>query len=340
MTLFRSTTAARTRGSNLLLGAAAVVLVLGVGCRGRRPKVADWVLTAPAPTVMAVSGATGWVLEQPHFQSLLERYPMAEQCLDLFLKRAKINPHQETGRVSFYVLADLPLDGSGSKPQPSDFLLQLGGFKDPKALNMAILDAFPQEGSFPIDGREVPIYVLMDINQYHIRAAVDGEGRVWLGDLKALTKLGSGRIPARDPVLDSARWTNGAAPFQGFLKPQGLLKQASAKLSPEVARNLPQGIDSLAWSVTPGQGPNALHRFELAITGSPEGILEVAPWLQRLVAAATGMQGGSSQAPEILQEQRRIGLRAQLSQDQVNLALGKLNQPGITFGKALGGARP
>jgi hypothetical protein len=326
-----------------ILGSLSMVLavLLVLSCQGRKAKAPDWVLTAPASTVMAVSGATGWVLEQPHFQSLLERFPMAEQSLDLFLKKAKINPHQETGRVSFYILSELSLgQGDTAKVQPSDFLIQLGGFRNPGALNVAILDAFPQEGSFPVDGRELPLYVLMDYNQFHIRAVVDGGGRVWLGDLGALAKLGSGRIGPRDPVQESTRWTNGGAAFQGFLRPQGLLREASAKLSTEVARNLPHGIDALAWSVTPGTGAEATHRFELAITGTPEGILEVAPWLERFVAAATGLPGAPVQAPEILQEARRIGLRAQLTQEQVNIALAKLNQPGITFGHTPGNKRP
>ena len=59
-----------------------------------------------------------------------------------------------------------------------------------------------------------------------------------------------------------------------------------------------------------------------------------------MAAAATGLQGASSQAPEILQEARRIGLRAQLTQEQVNLALAKLNQPGITFGPKAGARKP
>lgn len=325
MSLFRSHP---RRAVALFVGSVCLPAVMSLSCQGRKVKVADWVLTAPAPTVMAVSGATGWVLEQPHFQSLLDRYPMAGQVLDLFLKKAKINPNQETGRVTFYILADLPLGPEGASLLPSSFLIQLGGFRNPAALNLAILDAFPQEGTMPVAGRDLPLYVLMDYNQNHLRAVVDGSGRVWLGDLGALAKLGAS-LPALDPVRDCARWTNGAAPFQGFLKPQGLLRQASAKLSTEVARNLPQGIEALAWSVTPGTGPKALHRFALAITGQPEGIRAVAPWLQRFVAAATGMQGASGQAPEILQEPRRIGLRAQLTQEQVNLALARLDQPGI-----------
>jgi hypothetical protein len=323
------------RFSTRVGGAWLVALgLLGAGflaCHPRQPKTPDWVATAPASTVMAVSGTAGWILEQPNFQTFLERFPMAEQTLDLFLKRAHINPHQETGRISFFLL-NLPVkDGAGAKPDPADFLLQLGGFKDPAALQMALADAFPTEGSLPINGREWPLFVLLDINQYHIRAVSDHEGRIWLGELGALTRLGSGRMPARNPVARSAEWINGGAPFQGYLRPQGLLEGVAAHLPGDLARNLPQGIEALAWSVTPGQGQE-LHRFELAISGSREGILQVAPWLQRFVAAATALPGAAGRPPEILQENGRIGLRAQLTPEQVNTALAKLNQPGIRFG--------
>lgn len=331
----------RGAAAKWVLAGSILGVSLFLACGNRLGKTPEWVLTAPAPTVMAVSGQAGWVLEEPHFQSLLERFPMAEQTLDLFLKRAKISPHQETGRVTFYVISAIPInDGGAGKPQAGDFLIQLGGFRNPGALHVAIADAFPSEGSLAVEGRELPLFVLFDLNQYHLRAVVDAEGRVWLGDLAALTKLGAGRLNSRNPVVQSAQWINGSAPFQGFLKPQGLLREASAKLPADWAKSLPQGIESMAWSVTPGPGPNGLHRFELAITGSPEGIQQVAPWLQRLVAAATGLQGGAAPAPELLQEARRIGLRAQLTQEQVNLALAKLSQPNIAFGQLPGAKRP
>jgi hypothetical protein len=43
------------------------------------------------------------------------------------------------------------------------------------------------------------------------------------------------------------------------------------------------------------------------------------------------VQTGAAQAPEILQEQRRIGLRCQLTGEQINQALARLAQPGIRF---------
>ena len=42
------------------------------------------------------------------------------------------------------------------------------------------------------------------------------------------------------------------------------------------------------------------------------------------------MPGAPVQAPEFLQEKRRLGLRCQLTQDQVDLVLARLNQPAIS----------
>ena len=316
-------------GLGALLG-LTVLLAPALACHSRKAKAPDWILSGPAPTVMAVSGQAGWILEQPQFQAFLEQYPLAEQTLELLLKRAKVSPHVETGRITFYVLTTPRLDGP-NKAQPSDFLIQLGSFREPAALQVAIADAFPQEGNLSLNGREHPLFVIMDLNQYHVRAVADAEGRIWMGDLGALVKLGGARLAGTGPVPEAAAWINGAAPFQGYLRPQGILADAGTHLPADLARNLPQGIEALAWSVTPGTGKDSLHRFELAITGSPSGVLQVAPWLQRFAAAATSLQGAPSQAPEVLQENRRIGLKAQLTQTQVNAALAKLNQPGIRW---------
>ena len=307
--------------------ALCLVLAVATACGKRKGASADWVATAPAATVMAVSGQAGWLLEQRGFQTYLEKFPYADQTLDLFLKKARINPHHETGRVSLYVMSFGGFQ-AGSVPE---FLLQVGGFKDQAAVHLAITDAFPAEGSLTVNNHELPIYVILDINQYHIRAVADAQGRIWLGDLKTLTRLGAGTFPGRHPVLGALEWVNGAAPFQGFIRTKPILDDLSGKAPAELMRNLPQGIEALAWSVTPGQpGKDGLHRFELAIAGSPEGIVQVAPWIQRFVAVASSGAPGA-QAPEILQERSRIGLRCQLTGAQINLALAKLSQPGITF---------
>jgi len=314
--------------------ALALALVFMAACGKRKPAAPDWALRAPAGTLMAVSGQAGWLLEQPGFQTYLEKFPYADQTLDLFLKKARINPHQDSGRITLYVMSLPPQGTQDLVKSVPDFLIQLGGFKDQAAVHMAITDAFPAEGSLPVNKQEMPIYVIMDINQFHIRAVADPSGRIWLGDLRTLAKLGAGTLSLRDPVLKASEWINGAAPFQGFVRTKPILDNLSGTVPPEFARNLPQGIEGLAWSVTPGSlGKNGLHRFELAITGSPEGVVQVAPWVQRFVAAASSLQGApAAQGPEVLQERTRIGLRCQLTSEQVNQALSKLSQPGITFG--------
>lgn len=309
-------------------GAVALALVLGLaGCGRQRAKGPDWVASAPVGSVVVMSGQAGWLLEQRSFQAYLEKFPYADQTLDLFLKKARINPHEESGRITFYVLG-FPKSGS---PAP-DFLIQLGGFKDQASVHMAIAEAFPAEGSLPVRKRELPVYVILDVNQYHIRAVADPAGRIWLGELRSLAKLDAGTFPPRHPALAATEWINAAAPFQGLIRTRPILDGLSGDVPPELARNLPQGIEALAWSVTPGNpGRNGLHRFELAITGSPEGVVQVAPWVQRFVAVASSLQGGQpSQAPEILQERQRIGLRCQLTGEQINQALAKLSQPGIS----------
>lgn len=315
--------------SRRLLGATlggAAVMVVALACGRRHAAGPDWVASAPAGTVVALSGQAGWLLEQQSFQTYLAKFPYADQTLDLFLKKARINPHQESGRINFYVM---------SFPEgktPPDFLIQLGGFRDQRAVQLAIAEAFPAEGSLPVRKKELPIYVILDINQYHIRAVADPAGRIWLGELRTLAKLDAGTFPPRHPVPNAAEWINAGAPFQGFIRTRPLLEGLSGNVPPELARNLPQGIEALAWSVTPGNaGKNGLHRFELAITGSPEGIVQVAPWVQRFMAAASSLQGGQAgQAPEILQERNRIGLRCQLTGEQINQALARLSQPGLS----------
>lgn len=315
-------------------GAAALcaVLALGSGCRNRKAAAPDWAASAPPAAVMALSGQAGWLLEQPDFQAFLEKFPLADQTLDLFLKRAHISPHQETGRISLYVLALPGASVPGTNLSQAEFLVQVGAFKDQAAVNLALADAFPVEGSLTVHGQELPLHVVLDVTPYHFRAMTDAEGRVWLGDLKTLAKLGAPSLPSRNPVAAATEWVNGAAPLQGFIRPQPILAGLGGQIPPDLARNLPQGIEALAWSVTPGgTDRKATHRFELAATGTPQGILQLAPWVQRFVAAASTTQGPAGPAPEVLQERGRIGLRCQLSAEQVNAALSRLCQPGVSF---------
>ena len=306
----------------ILLSAALLTLV---GCGSRHAKGPDWALSAPGGTVMAVSTQAGWAIQQREFQNLLDRFPMAGQTLDLFLKRAHINPGGETGRISLYVTGlhikpTSPREGV----EGSSFLLQLGGFRDPKSLLLAISEAFPMEGTLRVGSRELPLYVLMDYNQFHMRLLVDEQGRVWIGDLPALAALG--KSPTRTAsTLRAVEWIDRRAPIQGLLLPERLLGQSNEGF----ARELPKGIQALAWSVTPGPSKDAPHAFELAIAGTPEGIRQVSPWIQRLVAFIGSLPGAPSRPADVLEEKTRVGLRAQLNASQLEAVMARISQPGI-----------
>ncbi len=291
-----------------------------LGCQARRGQAPDWVRSAPAAAVMAVSFRADWSMEQPRLRTLLERFPMAGRSLDLFLMRARINLRRETGRLTVYLVNPAK---AASTP---GFLIQLGGVRDPGGLQVAIADGFPVDTKAP-DNRDHPVFVILDLPPYHIRAMADGEGRVWLGDQAMLAELGAGKSPSAAALAASSGWIGGAAAIQGFIRPQELLADYSGTLPGELARNLPRGIEAVAWGVTPGPEPDGLNGFELSLAGSGEAVQLAAPWLQRLLAAACAMQGPAAQWPEILQETSRIGLRCQLSQEQVDVAMAKLNQP-------------
>jgi len=307
---------------------SATLLLLG--CGPRRPKGPDWALSAPSGTVMAISSQAGWALQQREFQNLLGRFPMADRMLDLFLKRARISPAGETGRISLYVL-DLQINAALPKAgvESSNFLLQLGGFRDPKNLLLAVTEAFPMEGTLQVGKREMPLYVLLDYNQFHMRLLFDEQDRIWIGDLSALAALGRNQAIPASPALRAAEWVDGRAPVQGLLLPENLLKQASENLPQEFAKELPKGIQALAWSVTPGSAKDAPHLFELAITGTPEGIQQVSPWIQRLVAFISNMPGAPSHPADLIEERTRVGLRAQLNASQLEAVMARISQPGL-----------
>ncbi|MDR3673118.1 MAG: hypothetical protein P4L36_19895 [Holophaga sp.] len=273
-----------------------------LGCE-RRTQVPDWVRSAPAGAVLATSFRADWALQQPRLQALLERFPMAGRALDLVLVRTRINLDQETGRLTVYQTRPAPAAG---------FLIQLGGFRDPGGLQVAIADVFPVD-SKALDNREHPLFVILDLDASHVRAVADGEGRVWLGDPAALARLAPAAVPNGD-LAASAAWMNAKAAIQGFLRP--------SELPEDLARNLPKGIVALVWGVNPGAGPDSPIGFELCLAGPGEAIEQALPWLQRFAATVT-----PSQPPEILQESRRVSLRCPLSQEQVDAAMAKLGQP-------------
>ncbi|HEX9081427.1 MAG TPA: hypothetical protein VF768_04055 [Holophagaceae bacterium] len=325
----------RRPASILIAAASAGVagLCLLSACRPR-PKVPGWVRTAPADSLVGFSGEARWVLLHHEVRDLLAREPLADRALDLFLQKAHINPQAETGRLTIHFVGR----PDAAEPSPEQglghVLIQLDQFRDPKALIAAVTASFPQEGQIRLEGRDWPLYVIFDLDtpqaKAHIRAASDEQGQIWIGDLSALQRLASQEtLAARPDALAAAEWINPQAPFQGYLQPEALLSGVRKAIpdSSSALRDLPKGLDALFWSVTPGQGPDAPYRFELALAGSPEGISQIAPWLQRLVAVVNAVQPPpGAPAPELMQERRRVGLRATLTNTQLKLIMEKLGQ--------------
>jgi hypothetical protein len=285
----------------MMLARAMLLCLVLLGC-DRRVQAPDWVRSAPARAAMAVSYRADWALQQPRLERLLQAFPMAGRALDLFLVRARINLGEETGRLTVYQTQPAPAAG---------FLLQLGGFRDPGGLQVAIADVFPVD-SKAVDNRDHPLFVILDVDGSHVRAMADGEGRVWLGDPAALARLAAAPAPEGE-LAASAAWINAKAAIQGFLRPQALPE--------DMARNLPKDITSLVWGVSPGAGADSPNGFELCLAGPAAAIEQALPWLQRFASAVT-----PSQPPEILQENRRVSLRCPLSQEQVDAAMAKLGQ--------------
>lgn len=315
---------------------ALLCLVSAPACRPK-PRVPGWVQAAPAESLAAFSGEAGWMLTHKEVQSLLSREPMVERALDLFLQKARINPRTETGRVTFHVIG-VPQKGETDIQKGLEHvLIQLNQFKDPVALVSALAESFPQEGSLRLQGRDWPLYVILDLEaqgtKAHIRAASDDQGQVWIGSLEALNRMAArGSLAAEPDAALAAEWISSKAPFQGYLQPEALLGGLRKNLEGSLVKDLPQGVNALFWSITPAQEKDQPVHFELALAGTPEGINQVTPWLQRLVAAADAVQAAPGATPQLLQEKRRVGLRCSLTPEQLKLVMEKLGQPGFTFG--------
>lgn len=327
------------RTAAVVLGALLLALP---ACKRAHPPVADWILSAPATSAVAVSGEAGWLVANRGFQDFLSKQPLVEQSLDLFLQKARINPKDETGRITLHMLQvqdSLPPERKLAR----GFLLQFDGFRDPKALVNALASSFPPEGTLRLDGRDCSLYVILDVDspqaKAHLRAAADPDGRIWIGDIEALTTLSSAGGPRLRPaLLSAAAWVNPKATFQGFLEPDSLLASLRSQLPETVSKDLPRGIEALAWGVTPGADEKAPFVLELALAGKPEGIEQAVPWLQRVGAAAGSVQSGSLPPPDILKERDRAGLRMTLTAEQVRLVMEKLGQPYLSFGPPRGKA--
>ena len=314
---------------------ALVCLPFTSACRPKA-RVPAWVQAAPGESLGAVSGEAGWILAHGEIRALLARDPAVDRALDLFLQKAHINPRTETGRVTLHIMG-APTAGETSVQKGLGMaLVQLQDFKDPAALVSALAEAFPQEGSLRLGGQDWPLHVILDVEaggiKAHIRAASDEKGQVWIGSLESLHRLASQpSLAAQEDMALAAEWISKRAPIQGYLQPEALLGGLRKGLDASLAKELPQGVKAMFWSVTPGVGKDDPVRFELAMAGKPEGISQVAPWLQRLVAAANAVQSAPGAAPELMQEKRRVGLRCALTPEQLKLVMEKLGQPGISL---------
>ena len=333
------------RPAAILIPAAAALacLCLASSCHPKN-RVPGWVLAAPADSLAAFSGEAGWVLTHKEVQSIISRDPVVERALDLFLQKAHINPRLETGRVTFHVIG-VPQKGESSLQKGLEHaLIQLNQFKDPAALVGALAESFPQEGSLRIQGRDWPLYVILDIEtggtKAHIRAASDEKGQVWIGSLEALAHLAAGDgLGAQPDAALAAEWISPRAPFQGYLQPEALLSGLRKNLEGSIVKDLPQGVSALFWSITPAEEADQPVKFELALAGTPDGISQVTPWLQRLVAAVNAVQAAPGAAPELMQEKRRVGLRCALTAQQLKLVMEKLGQPWISSSLSEGGRK-
>jgi len=333
------------RPAAILIPAAAAMVCLSFGssCHPRN-RVPGWVLAAPSDSLAAFSGEARWMLTHKEVQSFISRDPMVERALDVFLQKAHISPSLETGRVTFHIIG-MPQKGESTLQQGLEHaLIQLNQFKDPAALVGALAESFPQEGSLRIQGRDWPLYVILDIEtggtKAHIRAASDERGQVWIGSLEALTHLAAKEgLGAEPDAALAAEWINPRAPFQGYLQPEALLGGLRKHLEGSVIKDLPQGVHALFWSIAPAEEKDQPVRFELALAGTPDGINQVTPWLQRLVAATNAIQAAPGAAPELMQEKRRVGLRCSLTAQQLKLVMEKLGQPGFSFSLTGGGGK-
>lgn len=318
----------------LFAAALTASFVLAPGCRPKSASGQEWMRTIPAGCQVAFSAEAKWLLENKDFQRTLARSPLAEQALDLFLGKARISPHLETGHITFFVMTPPSLDPKRPEALTRAFLIRLSGFKNPQNLYLALAESFPQEGSLVVGGKELALHVILDLNQVHLRALAEANGTTWIGDVGTLAALAAATAPApRGALARAAEWMNPKAPFQGFIMTESLMAQIPKhKLPPEWTAELPQGLEALAWSIDPAVDGKGAHRVELAVAGKPEGVSQTVPWLQRLVAISNTLDPQNKQTAELVQEKDRAGIRCALSQDQLNSLMNRLGQPPIRLG--------
>ncbi len=328
-----------------LLPLLAVAALLGpVACRPKGTGAHAWLAGIPEASVTSVSGEAGWFLANKDLQKALTQTPLAEQMLDLFMQKARIDTQAETGRVTLHVL-DVPgKEGrTDLKALPSAFLLHLSGFKDPKALQAAITESFPAEGFLRVKGQDWPAFVVLDFQQggsmVHIRVVADPAGGLWLGDLAALSRLGGPSLIERPGVAAAAQWLTPGLKIQGAMRPETLLKGVRSQLPAEWARELPEGVDVVLWGASP-QGAGESWMFEVVVGAERPAIVQITPWLQRFGAALDAVRPQGQAPVQILSEGRRAALKATVDSAQLSAALAKLGLPQMDLSKVRRASRP
>lgn len=319
----------------LPLAAAVLTAALGISLACRpKTEVPQWMASLPPTSQMAFSSELGWALEHKELQNALSGSKQVEQMLDLFLQKAHINPANETGRVTLYMM-DLPTKAASASDVKGSFLLYLSGFRHPKALQNALSESFPPEGFLKARGGEWPLYVIMDVEsggiKLHLRAASDPLGGIWLGDLSALQAL-SQPMTAPEGLISAASWLTPGQKLQGALRPKRLLEDLHNQMPSEWVKDLPSDIDALLWGVTPGQDGKPWE-LDILVGGSPEAITQVTPWLQRFGAALDATRPAGQAPAQLLQERTRAGLRTTLDQAQLEAAMQRLGMPSFKLPK-------
>jgi hypothetical protein len=298
-----------------------------IGCKDMRPKVQDWVISAPEASALGVSCSLALALESPPAREAITKFPQFDQALELFLDKAKIDPASETGRVSAYLMnrpdakiASVSTDDLASLAQTVFF--QIAGFRDPKAIEKMVIETFPPAGSLNMGGREYPLFVVFDINNFHLRVFSDNEGRLWIGEMAALKELAKRRsFGDNSPVSRASEWVSRAGTLQGFVQPELL----PTDMMQELAKVVPAGIKGVAWSISPPDKEGQTVELDLVVTGAEDAIVQLKPWMQRLIAMASTLGGEGSKPPDTVQENNRMGIRCQFNKDQLADALKLIN---------------
>jgi hypothetical protein len=294
-----------------------------MGCREMRSKAQDWVVSAPEVSALGVSCSLALALESPAVREAITKFPQFDQALELFLDKAKIDPASETGRVSAYLIGRP--DAKIASAQVGDLtsldqtvFIQIAGFRDPKAIERMVIETFPPQGSLNIGGREYPLFVVFDLNDFHLRVFSDSEGRLWIGEMAALRELAKRRsFDESNPVARASEWVSRAGAIQGFLQPEMLPSDTMQ----EIAKVVPPGIKGIAWSITPPEAGGQKVELDLVVTGAENAIAQLKPWMQRLIAMASTLGGEGGRPPDTIQESNRMGIRCQFNKDQLADAL-------------------